>query len=61
MDDDRLTELRRRKIGFVFQFYNLIPVLNAVENAALPVTLDGVKPAEAQKTGRGMAGPFRAG
>ncbi len=51
MPDDRLTELRRRKIGFVFQFFNLIPVLNAVENAALPVTLDGVKPAEAQKKG----------
>src|SRR5512134_2011941 len=49
MDDDRLTELRRRKIGFVFQFFNLIPVLNAVENAALPVTLDGVKPAEAKQ------------
>jgi putative ABC transport system ATP-binding protein len=49
MNDDRLTELRRRKIGFVFQFFNLIPVLNAVENAALPLTLDGVKPAEAQK------------
>jgi len=47
MPDDRLTELRRRKIGFVFQFYNLIPVLSAVENAALPVTLDGVKPADA--------------
>jgi putative ABC transport system ATP-binding protein len=51
MNDDRLTELRRRKIGFVFQFFNLIPVLSAVENAALPVTLDGVKPAEAQKKG----------
>ena len=49
LNDDRLTELRRRKIGFVFQFYNLIPVLNATENAALPVTLDGVKPAEAKK------------
>jgi len=49
MDDDRMTELRRRKIGFVFQFFNLIPVLNALENAALPCTLDGVKPAEAQK------------
>jgi putative ABC transport system ATP-binding protein len=47
MPDDRLTELRRRKIGFVFQFFNLIPVLTAAENAALPVTLDGVKPAEA--------------
>ena len=49
LNDDRLTELRRRKIGFVFQFFNLIPVLNAVENAALPVTLDGVGPAEAKK------------
>lgn len=49
MPDDRLTELRRRKIGFVFQFYNLIPVMTVVENAALPVTLDGVKPADAQK------------
>ncbi len=49
MSDDTLTEMRRRKIGFVFQFYNLIPVLNAAENAALPVTLDGVKPADARK------------
>ena len=49
LNDNQLTELRRRKIGFVFQFYNLIPVLNAVENAALPVTLDGVKPAEAKQ------------
>lgn len=49
LDDDSLTELRRRKMGFVFQFYNLIPVLTALENAALPVTLDGVKPAEARK------------
>ncbi|GAB4577830.1 MAG: ABC transporter ATP-binding protein [Anaerolineales bacterium] len=48
MSDDKLTELRRRKMGFVFQFFNLIPVLTAVENAALPVTLDGVKPAEAK-------------
>lgn len=51
MNDDRITELRRRKIGFVFQFFNLIPVLNALENAALPITLDGIKPAEAQKKG----------
>ena len=49
MKDDDLTRLRRKRIGFVFQFYNLIPVLTAVENAALPVTLDGVKPAEARK------------
>ena len=48
MDDKQLTLLRRHKIGFIFQFFNLIPVLNAVENAALPVTLDGVRRAEAQ-------------
>jgi putative ABC transport system ATP-binding protein len=48
LDDSKLTELRRRKIGFVFQFFNLIPVLDATENAALPLTLDGVKPAEAK-------------
>ena len=49
LPDALLTELRRRKIGFIFQFFNLIPVLNAVENAALPVTLDGVRPAEAKQ------------
>jgi len=48
MSDDHLTELRRRKIGFIFQFFNLIPVLNAAENAALPITLDGVKQADAR-------------
>jgi len=49
MDDDDLTILRRRRIGFVFQFFNLIPVLSAVENAALPVLLDGVNPDIARK------------
>ena len=48
LGDTALTELRRRKIGFVFQFFNLIPVLGAAENAALPLILDGVKPAEAK-------------
>ena len=46
LPDDRITELRRRHIGFVFQFFNLIPVLNAVENAALPLRLDGNPKAE---------------
>jgi putative ABC transport system ATP-binding protein len=50
--DARLTELRRRKIGFVFQFFNLIPVLEATENAALPLTLDGVSPAKAKAQAR---------
>ncbi len=48
LSDAKLTELRRRKVGFIFQFFNLVPVLNAVENAALPIMLDGVRPAEAK-------------
>ena len=48
LPDAKLTEIRRRRIGFIFQFFNLIPVLNAVENAALPITLDGVRPGEAK-------------
>jgi putative ABC transport system ATP-binding protein len=50
LDDTHLTEMRRRKIGFVFQFFNLIPVLSAVENAALPLILDGMKQSEARAT-----------
>jgi len=53
MKDDQLTELRRRKMGFIFQFFNLIPVLSAEENAALPLVLDGVKQAEAKQTAAG--------
>ena len=41
LSDKHITELRRRKLGFVFQFFNLIPVLDVTENAALPLTLDG--------------------
>jgi putative ABC transport system ATP-binding protein len=41
MDDDELTIFRRRKIGFVFQSYNLVPILNVYENIVLPVGLDG--------------------
>jgi putative ABC transport system ATP-binding protein len=41
MSDDAITQLRRRKIGFVFQFFNLIPILSSVENASLPLLLDG--------------------
>ncbi|MBK9714614.1 MAG: ABC transporter ATP-binding protein [Kouleothrix sp.] len=48
LSDDKLTRLRRQKIGFIFQFYNLIPMLDATENAALPITLEGVRPAEAK-------------
>jgi putative ABC transport system ATP-binding protein len=48
LSDDALTALRRRRIGFIFQTYNLLPVLSAAENAALPLALDGLRPAEAQ-------------
>ncbi|NFN88162.1 ABC transporter ATP-binding protein [Clostridium sporogenes] len=43
MSDDELTIFRRRNIGFVFQNYNLIPILNVYENIILSIELDGVK------------------
>ncbi|MCR5431758.1 MAG: ABC transporter ATP-binding protein [Lachnospiraceae bacterium] len=43
LKDDNLTIFRRRKIGFVFQAYNLVPVLNVYENIVLPLELDGEK------------------
>jgi putative ABC transport system ATP-binding protein len=48
LNDEDLSELRRRRLGFVFQFYNLIPVLTATENVALPLLLDGVNAVEAK-------------
>ena len=42
ISDDELTLIRRKKIGFIFQFFNLLPILNAVENVGLPLLLDGV-------------------
>lgn len=47
LNDKALSQLRRREIGFVFQFYNLVPVLTARENVAVPLILDGVKRREA--------------
>ena len=43
LGDEELTIFRRRKIGFVFQSYNLVPVLNVYENIVLPIQLDGRK------------------
>src|SRR3954469_11555408 len=44
MNDGELTQLRRDRIGFVFQFFNLVPVLNAEENMLLPLSIAGKKP-----------------
>ena len=44
LDDNALTRLRRDHIGFIFQFFNLLPMLTAAENVALPLKLAGAKP-----------------
>jgi putative ABC transport system ATP-binding protein len=44
LDDSQLTRLRRDHIGFVFQFFNLLPMLDAEENVVLPLTIAGQKP-----------------
>ena len=47
LDDKRLTLLRREKVGFVFQSFNLIPTLTALENITLPLSLAGTRPDDA--------------
>jgi putative ABC transport system ATP-binding protein len=44
MDDDELTVLRRRRIGFIFQFFNLLPMLTAEDNIVLPLAIAGERP-----------------
>ena len=44
LDENNLAIFRRRQIGLIYQFYNLIPILNVEENIALPILLDGKKP-----------------
>lgn len=52
MNDDQLTRLRRRRVGLVFQAFNLLEVLTAEENAALPLMIDGVGEQEAHDRAR---------
>jgi putative ABC transport system ATP-binding protein len=52
MSPRQLAELRRRKVGFVFQDYNLIPSLTAAENVGLPLEFDGVRTRQARKQAR---------
>jgi putative ABC transport system ATP-binding protein len=49
LNDNQKTEYRARNMGFVFQVYNLLPVLSAVENVELPLLVSGVRPREARK------------
>jgi len=49
MSDNEKTEYRARRMGFVFQFYNLLPVLSAVENVELPLVVSGVSAREARR------------
>jgi putative ABC transport system ATP-binding protein len=52
MSDDQRTLIRRQRIGFIFQSFNLLPILTAEENVALPLELDGVSAAEAHRRAR---------
>ncbi len=49
LDDNQATLVRRRNIGFIFQFYNLLPTLSAEENVTLPLIIDGQNPAQYQE------------
>src|SRR5688500_4867128 len=55
MGDDDLTRVRREQVGFVFQFFNLLPTLTVADNIALPCLLAGMKPADAAGRARSLA------
>ncbi|MEN6495247.1 MAG: ABC transporter ATP-binding protein [Thermoguttaceae bacterium] len=52
LSDDQRTLMRRQRIGFIFQSFNLLPILTAEENVSLPLELDGVPSAEARRRAR---------
>ncbi|MEO7650753.1 MAG: ATP-binding cassette domain-containing protein, partial [Bryobacteraceae bacterium] len=56
INDDELTRIRRDKIGFIFQFFNLMPSLNCIENVALPLHLRGWPRAKADERARELLG-----
>ena len=55
MGDDELTRVRREQVGFVFQFFNLLPTLTVGDNIALPCLLAGMKAGEAERRARALA------
>jgi ABC-type lipoprotein export system ATPase subunit len=55
LDDDELTQVRREQVGFVFQFFNLLPTLTIGDNIALPCLLGGMKGDEADGRARALA------
>jgi putative ABC transport system ATP-binding protein len=55
MGDDELTRVRREQVGFVFQFFNLLPTLTVLDNIALPCLLAGMKDQEAAVRARALA------
>ncbi len=61
LSDDELTRLRRDKIGFIFQFFNLLPSLSCLENVALPLHLKGLGRREIEKRARELLGMVQLG
>ncbi len=59
LDDNTKTSYRARRMGFIFQFYNLLPVLSSVENVELPLLVSGTPPGEARE--RALAGLEQVG
>jgi putative ABC transport system ATP-binding protein len=53
LSDDQRTIIRRQRIGFIFQSFNLLPTLTAEENVSLPLELDGISTSEARRRARG--------
>jgi len=54
LEEDDLVSVRRRRIGFVFQFFNLLPTLSVIENVALPMLLDGATEKQARDRAAGL-------
>ena len=61
LDDNQRTLIRRRRLGFIFQAFNLLPILTAVENVALPLELDGISVIRSSSPGAGGVESSRYG